>query len=53
LNMQLNVIRHALFRQTMLAEFEQLAHEAVEHGESLTADRSDILFCGHYTFMIQ
>jgi oligoendopeptidase F len=37
-NMQLNVIRHTLFRQTMLAEFEKLAHEAVEQGESLTAD---------------
>ncbi len=36
--MQLNVIRHTLFRQTMLAEFEKLAHEAVESGESLTAD---------------
>lgn len=29
--------RTTLFRQTMFAEFELLTHEAVEHGESLTA----------------
>jgi oligoendopeptidase F len=36
-NMQLFVIRHSLFRQTMLAEFEKQAHEAAERNESLTA----------------
>jgi oligoendopeptidase F len=37
LNMQLFVLRYSLFRQTMLAEFEKLAHEAVERSEALTA----------------
>ena len=35
---QLNNMRYALFRQTMLAEFELAAHQAYEQGISLTAD---------------
>jgi oligoendopeptidase F len=38
LNAQISGFVGALFRQTMLAEFEKLAHEAAERGESLTAD---------------
>jgi oligoendopeptidase F len=38
LNMHIEGFRTTLFRQTMFAEFEQLSHEAVEAGKTLTAD---------------
>ncbi|MEO8288299.1 MAG: oligoendopeptidase F [Chloroflexota bacterium] len=38
INLQLEIIRYSLFRQTMLAEFERFAHKTVERGEALTAD---------------
>ena len=38
LNMYIEEFRTTLFRQTMFAEFELLAHSAVEHGEVLTAE---------------
>lgn len=37
-NMQVNNLRHALFRQTMLSEFELAACSAYEQGEALSAD---------------
>lgn len=37
-NLQLYAMRYALFRQTMLAEFELIAHKAYEQGQALTAD---------------
>jgi oligoendopeptidase F len=44
LNLYLEEFRTTLFRQTMFAEFEKLTHEAVENGESLTAE----WLCGEY-----
>jgi oligoendopeptidase F len=38
LNMHIEEFRTTLFRQTMFAEFEQLTHEAIEAGETLTAN---------------
>jgi oligoendopeptidase F len=38
LNHHLETIRGTLFRQTMFAEFEKLAHAHAEQGESLTPD---------------
>lgn len=38
INLHLEEFRTTLFRQTMFAEFELMAHEAVEAGEVLTAD---------------
>jgi len=38
LNLHIEEFRTTLFRQTMFAEFEKLAHEAVESGEVLTAE---------------
>lgn len=37
-NMQLNNLQYAIFRQTMLAEFELAAYSAYEQGEALSAD---------------
>ncbi|MEG0392426.1 MAG: oligoendopeptidase F [Anaerovoracaceae bacterium] len=37
LNLHIEEFRTTLFRQTMFAEFEQLTHEAIEKGETLTA----------------
>jgi oligoendopeptidase F len=39
LNRQIDAIRGTIFRQTMFAEFEKLAHASVESGEPLTVDR--------------
>lgn len=39
LNLYLEQIRTTVFRQVLFAEFEKLAHEAVENGEALTADK--------------
>jgi oligoendopeptidase F len=38
LNRQIDAIRSTIFRQTMFAEFEKLAHASVEAGEPLTLD---------------
>ncbi|MGI6253477.1 MAG: oligoendopeptidase F [Aminivibrio sp.] len=38
LNHYLDQVRTTVFRQTMFAEFERDAHEAVQKGEALTAD---------------
>jgi oligoendopeptidase F len=38
-NNNLDNFRGTLFRQTQLAEFEKLTHDAAEAGEALTADR--------------
>lgn len=38
INKQLESIRAVIYRQTMFAEFEKLAHEAQASGEALTAD---------------
>ncbi len=38
LNLYLEEFRTTLFRQTMFAEFEDMAHKAVEEGQVLTAD---------------
>ena len=38
LNIYIEEFRATVFRQTMFAEFELAAHEAVERGEGLTAD---------------
>ncbi len=39
INDALETFRGTIFRQTMFAEFELLAHQIVEHGEGLTQDR--------------
>ena len=38
LNMYLEAFRTTLFRQTMFAEFEEIAHKGFENGETLTAE---------------
>ena len=38
-NRQLDAMRATIFRQTMFAEFEKLAHHSAESGEPLTLDR--------------
>ncbi len=38
-NRQIDAMRGTIFRQTMFAEFEKLAHASVESGEPLTLDR--------------
>jgi oligoendopeptidase F len=44
-NHSLEQFRTTLYRQTMFAEFEKIAHERAEAGEALTADRlSEIHF---------
>ncbi|HVN41351.1 MAG TPA: oligoendopeptidase F [Steroidobacteraceae bacterium] len=42
----LDNMRQTLFRQTLFAEFELKAHEAVERGEPLTAESLDKLYLG-------
>ncbi len=39
INRQLDAMRATIFRQTMFAEFEKLAHSSSESGEPLTLDR--------------
>jgi oligoendopeptidase F len=46
LNRQIDTIRATIFRQTMFAEFEKLAHASVESGEPLTLDRIKGLYHG-------
>lgn len=46
INRQLDAIRGTIFRQTMFAEFEKLAHASVESGEPLTLDRIKELYHG-------
>ncbi len=49
-NYSLEQFRTTLFRQTMFAEFEKLAHERAESGEALTAEAlSDI----HYNLNVK
>ncbi len=43
-NNELDGFRATLYRQTMFAEFEKLAHETAEAGEALTADRLSELY---------
>jgi oligoendopeptidase F len=46
LNRQIDAIRATIFRQTMFAEFEKLAHASVESGEPLTLDRITGIYHG-------
>jgi len=39
INRQIDAMRATIFRQTMFAEFEKLAHRSTESGEPLTLDR--------------
>jgi len=39
INRQIDAMRGTIFRQTMFAEFEKLAHASAESGEPLTIDR--------------
>ena len=46
INRQIDAIRGTLFRQTMFAEFEKIAHQTVEAGEPLTVDRLRAIYHG-------
>jgi oligoendopeptidase F len=46
LNMRIDTIRGTIFRQTMFAEFEKLAHASAEAGEPLTLDRLKSIYHG-------
>lgn len=46
LNIYIEEFRATVFRQTMFAEFELAAHEAVERGEVLTAEKLCELYSG-------
>jgi oligoendopeptidase F len=46
LNRQIDSIRGTIFRQTMFAEFDKLAHASAEAGEPLTLDRLKELYHG-------
>ena len=46
LNRQIDAIRATIFRQTMFAEFEKLAHASVESGEPVTLDRLKEIYHG-------
>jgi oligoendopeptidase F len=46
LNMQIDTMRGTIFRQTMFAEFEKLAHESAEAGEPATLDRLKSIYHG-------
>jgi len=46
LNRQIDAIRNTIFRQTMFAEFEKLAHASAEAGEPLTLDRFKEIYHG-------
>ena len=48
-NRQIDAIRGTIFRQTMFAEFEKLAHASVEAGEPLTLDRFKEIYHGLLT----
>jgi len=45
-NRQLDAMRGTIFRQTMFAEFEKLAHESAESGEPLTLERFREIYAG-------
>ncbi len=46
INREIDAIRGTIIRQTMFAEFEKLAHAAVEAGEPLTVERCKELYRG-------
>ena len=46
MNREIDSIRATIFRQTMFAEFEKLAHASVEAGEPATLDRLKELYHG-------
>ena len=46
INRQIDAMRGTLFRQTMFAEFEKIAHQTVEAGEPLTVDRFREIYHG-------
>jgi oligoendopeptidase F len=46
INRQLDAMRSTIFRQTMFAEFEKLAHSSSEAGEPLTLDRFKEIYHG-------
>ncbi len=46
LNHEIDSIRATIFRQTMFAEFEMLAHASAEAGEPLTLDRFKSIYHG-------
>jgi oligoendopeptidase F len=46
INRQIDAIRGTIFRQTMFAEFEKIAHQTVEAGEPLTLDRFREIYHG-------
>src|SRR5208282_1874455 len=51
INRQLDAMRGTIFRQTMFAEFEKLAHQSCEAGEPLTLERFKEIYHGlleHY-----
>ena len=45
-NRQLDAMRATIFRQTMFAEFEKLAHQSAESGEPLTLERFKEIYRG-------
>jgi oligoendopeptidase F len=46
INRQIDDLRGTLFRQTMFAEFEKIAHEAEERGEALTLENFRRMYRG-------
>ncbi len=46
INRQIDAIRSTIFRQTMFAEFEKLAHDSAEAGEPLTLERLKEIYHG-------
>ena len=46
INRQIDAMRATIFRQTMFAEFEKLAHASAEAGEPLTLDRIREIYHG-------
>jgi oligoendopeptidase F len=46
INRQIDAMRATIFRQTMFAEFEKLAHASSESGEPLTLDRFKEIYHG-------
>ena len=49
INRQIDAMRATIFRQTMFAEFEKLAHASAEEGEPLTVER----FCSIYRELLE
>jgi oligoendopeptidase F len=46
INRQIDAVRATIFRQTMFAEFEQIAHATAESGEPLTLERLRQIYRG-------